>query len=125
MQETGESVPLAYIGLQVRHDESFPRTCVRCDRQFADLDDFVAHTNPIFRASGLMERDDPANGTIVLLMRNCTCGTTLALRCDDRRDGSEKGAFRRRRFETMVALLVEAGVQPGTARVELRRMLHV
>jgi len=125
MQDTGESVSSAYVGLRARPNDAFPRTCVRCQCQFSDLDDFVANTSPIFRASGLMERDDPADGTVILLLRNCTCGTTLALRCEDRRDGTEKGTFRRRRFETMVALLLEAGVEPGMARAELRRMLHV
>ena len=125
MQNTVKSASSAYTGLHARPDESFPRTCNRCQRQFADLDDFVANTKPIFRVSGLMQRDDPINGTVVLLLRNCTCGTSLALRCADRRDSSEKGAFRRRRFDTMVNLLVEAGVEPATARAELRRMLHV
>ncbi len=122
MQEMGDQAPSNYVGLQVRADESFPRSCVRCNRAFADLDDFVVRTNPIFGSSGLIERADTVDGTIVLLMRNCACGNSL--RCDDRRDGSEKGTFRRRRFDTMVTLLVEAGVSVTTARAELRRMLH-
>jgi hypothetical protein len=125
MQETDAPVSSStYSGLIPRPDESFPRTCPGCQRSFGDLDDFVARTAPIARTTGLMTRDDPAEGSIVLLMRNCACGTPLAVRCGDRRAGTEKGAFRRRRFETMVALLVDAGVQPGTAREELRRMLH-
>lgn len=124
MQEMGDQAPSNYVGLQVRADESFPRSCVRCNRSFSDLDDFVVRTHPIFGASGLIERADTVDGTIVLLMRNCACGNSLALRCDDRRDGSEKGTFRRRRFDTMVTLLVEAGVSAPTARAELRRMLH-
>lgn len=125
MPADGQPDPQAYDGLEPRPDAGFPRVCPRCQRQFPDLAGFIAETNPIFHSSGLMERDDPAGGTIVLLMRNCTCGTTLAVSCGDRRDSSERGAFRRTRFETMVSLLVESGVQPAAARQELRRMLHI
>lgn len=124
MPEIDESTA-AYAGLNALPDELFPRICPNCQKQYGNLDDFVSRTSPIFHNSGLMESQDPFHGTSILLMRNCNCGDTLALRCDDRRDDTEKGAFRRRRFETMVALLVEAGVQSDTARVELRRMLHV
>lgn len=124
MQTEGETIDQSYEGLNARSDEGFPRSCPRCNRQYPDLKAFVANTRPIFGTSGLVERDDPASGRLVLLMRNCTCGTTLALRCNDRRDGSEKGAFHRHRFETMVAMLVESGVPADSARVALRRMLR-
>lgn len=119
-----ESSSSPYEGLHVRAEENFPLTCSRCEQRYIDIDDFVARTQPIFRSSGLLEHEDPVNGTFVLLLRNCTCGTTLALRCSDRRERSQRGHFRRRRFETLHALMVEAGVETSVARTELRRLLH-
>src|SRR5690606_17518257 len=86
MNPTNAPTPAPYDGLSVRTTDVFPLTCVRCQRRFTEINDFVARTTPIFHSSGLMEREDPATGTFVLLLRNCLCGTSLALRCKDRRD---------------------------------------
>jgi len=124
MDDTLASIPAPYEGLQVQSSALFPLVCPRCQRRFTDIHDFVARTTPVFKSSGLMEREDPANGIFVLLLRNCLCGTSLALRCADRRDRSEVGSLRRQRYETLVAMLVEVGCEPEQARDEVRRLLH-
>lgn len=116
--------PTPYDGLHVRHADVFPKICVRCSRQFDDIRSFIAGTTPVFRSSGLMEHKDPAIGTVVILIRNCTCGTSLALHCKDRRDRSDKGIARRERFAALLALLTESGLSPETARAETVRVMN-
>ncbi|HWA87834.1 MAG TPA: hypothetical protein VG710_16505 [Opitutus sp.] len=117
-------MPEPYTGLQVRSEDLFPLHCDRCRKQYYDLPDFIARTTPVFQSSGLMERMDPASGTFVLLLRNCTCDTSLALRCHDRRDRSSGGALRRRRYEILVEMLIESGDTPDEAREQARRVLR-
>jgi hypothetical protein len=97
--------------------------CVRCERSFDGLHDFIEQTTPIFQSSGLMEHED-ASGKFVLLMRNCLCGTSLALSCQDRRDRSQRGLRKREQFDGLVSLLVETGVAPTQARAEIRQILQ-
>jgi len=124
MDETLASAPAPYEGLQVLQTVPFPVVCNRCQRRFTDINDFVARTTPIFQSTGLMEREDTSSGTFVLLLRNCLCGTSLALRCQDRRNRSELGELRRRRYDTLVNLLVEVGVDAEGAREQVRRLLR-
>jgi len=124
MDETLASIPAPYEGLQALPAVQFPITCSRCQRRFTDIHDFVARTTPIFQSTGLMEREDPPSGSFVLLLRNCLCGTSLALRCQDRRNHSELGELRRQRYDTLVNLLVEVGVDAEGAREQVRRLLR-
>lgn len=123
MDDTLASIPRPYEGLQPQSASIFPLVCSRCQRRFTDLNDFIARTTPVFQSTGLMERMDPATGTFVLLLRNCLCGTSLALRCQDRRDHSERGELRRNRYDKLVSMLVEIGCEPDQARDEIRRLL--
>lgn len=122
--DTPVSTPPPYEGLVVRSNDIFPLVCPRCQRRFTQIHDFISRTTPIFQSSGLLEREDSDTGTFVLLLRNCLCGTSLALRCHDRRNRSELGQLRRDRFDTLVNLLVEVGVETEHARFEVRRLLH-
>ncbi|HVU26049.1 MAG TPA: hypothetical protein VHE13_18095 [Opitutus sp.] len=117
-------MPEPYTGLKVRPDDPFPLTCERCRKEYRNLPDFIARTTAVFQSSGLMERADPASGTFVLLLRNCACGTSLALRCHDRRDHSAGGALRRRRYDILVEMLIESGDAPDEARENARRVLR-
>jgi hypothetical protein len=116
--------PAPYEGLAVRSNDLFPLVCPRCQRRFTHIHDFLARTTPIFQSSGLMERQDPDSGTFVLLLRNCLCGTSLALRCQDRRNQSDRGRLRRDRYGLLVNLLVEVGVESDRAQREVRKLLH-
>jgi|GEM_PF-2461011 hypothetical protein len=122
--DTHVSTPAPYEGLAVRSNDIFPLVCPRCQRRFTQIHDFISRTTPIFQSSGLLEREDPETGTFVLLLRNCLCGTSLALRCHDRRNRTERGKLRRDRFGTLVNLLVEVGVEAERAQLEVRRLLH-
>lgn len=124
MDHTLSSIPAPYEGLRVRSADVFPLVCTRCQRRFTEINDFIARTTPIFHSTGLMERNDSDNSTFVLLLRNCLCGTSLALRCLDRRDQSEKGRMRRSRFNALLGLLLEVGVDPDQAQREARRLLR-
>ena len=124
MDDTPASTPAPYEGLAVRSNDIFPLVCPRCQRRFTQIHDFLSRTTPIFQSSGLLERDDPETGTFVLLLRNCLCGTSLALRCQDRRNQSERGRLRRDRYGTLVHLLVEVGVESQRAQLEVRKLLH-
>ena len=124
MEDGPASIPTPYEGLQVKTADIFPISCARCQRRFTNLSDYIARTTPMFHSSGLMERDDGAGDTFVLLLRNCLCGTSLALRCKDRRDRSQNGVARRKRFNTLVALLVESGTDVDKAQEEVRRVLQ-
>ena len=117
-------IPEPYTGLQVRSADLFPLVCDRCRTGYPGLPEFIASTTPVFRSSGLMERVDPASGAFVLLLRNCACGTSLALRCSDRRDRSPDGALRRRRYEILIEMLVESGEPAALAREQARRVLR-
>lgn len=123
MDDALASIPEPYAGLNVHSADIFPFSCTKCQRRFTDLQDFISRTTPLFHSSGLLARDDANGGAIVLLMRNCLCGTSLALRCRDRRATTVRGVQRRSRFDTLVALLVEVGVAPEQARGEIRRLL--
>lgn len=117
--------PAPHDGLTVRSADLFPLLCTRCQRRFTQLQDFIVRTTPIFQSSGLMQREEPdTGGTYVLLLRNCLCGASLALRCQDRRNQTDQGRLRRNRFGTLVNLLVEVGVEPAKAEQEVRRLLH-
>lgn len=124
MDDSPASSPDPYEKLTVRSQDVFPLVCTRCQRRFTDLSDFIARTSPIFQSSGLLENEDPATGPFVLLLRNCLCGTSLALRCNDRRNQSAQGRRRRDRFSALVNLLVESGVSAAEADREVRRLLQ-
>lgn len=124
MDDTPASSPAPYEKLSVRSQDVFPLVCTRCQRRFTDLSDFIARTSPIFQSSGLLENEDPATGPFVLLLRNCLCGTSLALRCNDRRNQSAQGRRQRDRFSTLVNLLVETGVSTSDAEGQVRHLLQ-
>lgn len=117
------TTPEPYDGLKVRSADFFPLLCTKCQRRFTQINDFIARTTPIFHSSGLMAREDEA-GAFVLLLRNCLCGSSLALKCADRRIVTERGTLRRNRFDTLVGLLIEIGVTPEQAQIEVRRLLQ-
>jgi len=124
MDESLDSKAEPYSGLTVRSADLFPLTCTRCQRKFTDLSDFISRTTPVYRSSGLVERGDTATGPFVLLLRNCLCGASLALQCTDRRDRSESGQQRRKRFDALVLLLVETGVEAEQARRQVRQLFE-
>ena len=88
------------------------------------MDDFLSQTKEISQKSGLKQSYDDDDSTIVELYRNCVCDSTLMDLCSDRRDTSESVLQRRNKFSSLIAHLGKAGIDTGTARTELLKVMN-
>ena len=113
-----------YAGLRAFSNQSFPKRCTRCGRQFETVEDFLLETEGVPHTSGLREGIDDDDQRVVELFRNCPCGSTLMELFGDRRDLSPTGIERRARFNQLLNLLTGDGVEPAVARQELRKVLR-
>ena len=112
-------------GLKALVETTFPKRCRCCGRSFADVADYVAQTNAMPNgAEGLKQSLGDEGEIVVDLFRNCPCGSTLMDTFNDRRDSSPKGEARRRRFDELMAYLVERGLEAKVARHELLEVMH-
>lgn len=112
-------------GLEALAETTFPKRCKCCGRTFENVADYVMQTDamPNGRRSLKQSLDDDGK-VIVDLFRNCPCGSTLMDSFNDRRDISPKGEARRRRFDELMAYLVERGLEAKVARHELLEVMH-
>lgn len=111
------------------NENTFPRTCPRCQTLFSDEADFFARTSAIPHAGSDVRviRDDDdvlrsmhAPVAVYLeVYRNCACGTTLMERFHSRRDMSENGLRRRQAFGEMLGMLEKTGCGRDEARHKL------
>lgn len=109
-----------YAGLRELVESTFPKRCRTCGRVYATAAEFIAATQPVAADNSGLKASLDEDGTVILeLFRNCVCGSTLMDAFSDRRDTSEAGARRRRRFGDLHAYLVARGVAPETAHAEL------
>lgn len=102
--------------------EAFPKTCGNCGRVFVDEHAFLVDTErPAHAASDVRSvRDDQAETEVWLeVFRQCRCGSTLMECFHSRRDLTEAGLTRRQLFDSMLAILAEAGVPYASARRQL------
>lgn len=114
-----------YSGLRELAESAFPKRCNNCGRIYATPAEFVAATRPLAAdKSGLKPSHDDDGHVILELFRNCVCGSTLMDAFNDRRDLSEAGARRRKRFREIEAYVIGQGIDPETAREELRKVAH-
>lgn len=114
-----------YAGLQALAETTFPKRCRTCGREYANLQAFIAQTEVIRpRQSGLKESEDDDGRPIVELFRNCVCGSTLMENLNNRRDLSEAGLQRRRRFDDMLVRLMMNGHEHDVAHAALMSYLH-
>lgn len=111
-------------GLRELSVGAFPKTCANCGRVYPSLQDFLARTEAIAGRRSLKGSLDDDDRPIVELFRNCVCGSTLMDVCVSRRDESEAGQRRREKFDRMLDLLVERGVEREMARAELRKVVN-
>ncbi len=86
-----------YLGLRESNLDEFPKGCKTCKKTFQTLDDFLNETVEIPASTGLIEVEVFPESPVGL-WRNCLCGSTLLVLCDDRRDPSEEAARQRRIF---------------------------
>lgn len=114
-----------YAGLQALAETTFPKRCRTCGREYASLQAFIAQTEVIRpRQSGLKESEDDDGRPIVELFRNCVCGSTLMENLNNRRDLSEAGLQRRRRFDDMLVRLMMNGHEHDVAHAALMAYLQ-
>lgn len=114
-----------YAGLRALMATTFPKRCANCGRSYANEAEFVAQTNavPTGRSGFKQSRDDDGE-TIVELFRNCVCGSTLMDCFTDRRDHSASGQQRRAKFDELIGVLAQRGLDRETARGELLKLLR-
>ncbi len=114
-----------YQGLRELAESAFPKRCATCGRVYASAEEFLRETRTLrANSSGLKQSVDDDGSTIVELYRNCACGSTLMDFFVDRRDMSEAGLRRRRRFGELLERLVSAGLEREVARAELIKIVH-
>lgn len=112
-----------YEGLNSLAGEQFPKKCATCGRVYANIEEFLMQTQCLIRSHGLDESKDDANKR-VYLYRNCACGTTLMEPFRDRRDFSPRGDMFRQKFDRILDMLAEAGLERDVARQELRKIFR-
>jgi hypothetical protein len=114
-----------FAGLNALAETAFPKRCATCGRVFETAEQFLSETNKIKDTiSGLKSSEDIEGGQIVELFRNCPCGSTLMESFSDRRDVSEQGRNRRKRFDELMRYLVFHGFEKTVARSELLKVLR-
>lgn len=105
-------------------DNSFPRRCGNCDRVFENLDQYFNETRSLNGPDHPGQSYDDDGTSLVVVSRNCACGSTLMGVFEDRRDRSEEGERKRAEFEELLTLLVASGLEEGVARAELRKVIR-
>ncbi len=124
---TSEKLPenLLTQGLTALAEMSFPKRCKNCGQIYETLEEFVAGTStPGLSGSGLKESEDDDGEVIVELFRNCLCGSTLMEFCGNRREESQEAQKRRDKFNQLLILLEQRGMDRETARAELRKLIR-
>jgi hypothetical protein len=97
-------------------ESQFPRCCGTCGRIFSSFKDYVVGMSPVNSPMPDREDDDPIG---LMSFANCTCGSTLALRCEDTSGDAH------RRFNEAVRLeMRETGRREREILIELRDVLR-
>ncbi|MDC0663768.1 hypothetical protein [Marinobacter sp. SS21] len=112
-----------YAGLQALSNDAFPKKCNNCGRSFDSPDAFIRQSEAVFSGSGLQKSTDDDDQPVVMLFRNCLCGSTLMDLFSDRRVTTQAGAKRRALFDRLVQVLQHRGLELEPARIELRRLI--
>ncbi|UTW07186.1 hypothetical protein [Pseudomonas benzenivorans] len=113
-----------YAGLKALCLDDFPKHCRNCGRTFASEDEYFRETRSIRpEITGLKGVDDPDDGPLVEVFRNCVCGSTLLVSCCSRRDDSDAGHRRRELFDKLLNFLELQGLPREQARGELLRLM--
>jgi hypothetical protein len=119
-----KSILALYSGLKSLYESSFPKKCATCGRIFITPEEFIAESLPVPSGSGLKSSMDDDDTPVVELFRNCLCGSTLMDVFSDRRDLSERGLMRRKKFSEIQNLLIKKGLSPEDARIELLKVMR-
>ena len=110
-------------GLNALFQQSFPKKCTHCGKIYHSEQQFFAETEaPGARSLKSYTEEDGTN--IVEAFRNCSCGSTLMDEFADRRDTSDKGLRRRKRFDEIVEQLVAKGLERDKVVSELKQFIR-
>ena len=114
-----------YIGLQALVESAFPKTCATCGHVYTTSEQFLQETTQAGgHASGLRQTKDFDGSTIVEAFRNCVCGSTMMDGFNNRRNMSEQGEHQRQKFASILAKMIDKGIEPAIARDELLKVMH-
>lgn len=112
-----------FKGLQALSNASFPKKCAMCGKRYETVDEYLSETESIRHSSGLKESFDDEENPTVEVFRNCVCGSTLMDVFNNRRDLSNVGLKRRKKFSELLDRLTNAGFSAETAREELLKIM--
>lgn len=115
-----------FAGLRALAESAFPKRCPTCSRLFRTAEEFLQETQGIRTGvSGLKQSVDDDDVPIVEIYRNCLCGSTLMDFFSDRRDMSQEGLQRRKKFEELLSYVTHKyGLERQLARKELIKVLR-
>ena len=104
--------------LHTRVKSEFPKPCRKCGKTYESFEQFFYETDEIERGTV----NYPTIGAEFYLHRNCkeSCGSTLVVVFNDRRDDSELGNQRREVFQNCLDIL---GQKMGMAECDARNVL--
>lgn len=116
---------LFFSGLEALAASAFPKKCSCCGRIFENSEQFLRETERIPTAKSSLKAATEDDGSIIIeVFRNCPCGSTLMDEFSDRREMSEKGEKRRRKFQQMLDFLAGKGLPREASRPELLKLLR-
>lgn len=114
-----------FNGLKELAETSFPKKCANCGRLFSSAEQFLLETQGISPSvTGLKQSEDDDGSKIVEVFRNCPCGSTLMEFFCDRRDFSDAGDKRRKKFDKLLDFLERNNFDRITARIELIKVMR-
>ena len=114
-----------FSGLTELAATSFPKKCATCGKVYQNAEEFLEATEAVRQdTSGLKQSYDDDDSVIVELYRNCVCGSTMMDFFQNRRDDSDKGLVRRKKFAELMDKLVNAGIEKDVAREELLKVVR-
>jgi hypothetical protein len=114
-----------FANLRSLVESTFPKRCGNCGRNYSTAAEFFVATSALSPdRSGLKQTHDEDGKPIVELFRNCVCGSTLMGDFHNRRDLSEAGSKRRQRFDELLRLVQERGIEGAVARQELLKLMR-
>lgn len=91
--------------LKVINENTFPKICQLCGREYHCLDDFGAEQQ--LKEYELTDKETHQEVIVVTSSFNCVCGSTLMIKAYNRRDDSPDGIRRRQIFDEFLKIVCE------------------
>ena len=103
--------------------KSFPKHC-RCGKTYATVDQFLTETEESNYPTNILQVIGYTDASLAALCRDCSCGATLIVIINDRRDFSKDGIRIREEFGDILRVCEASGMKPHIARKELLTILQ-